>query len=255
MPLARLRQIAKTYFSNGPDFEVQFRTTSPKKLRQIFLTHGCVIVREALDPARVRALRAPFEEVFANDKFQFFDADYARHGSLFDILSDKKFDQFLRLVFADHEIIQTFGQGRRVAGLESSTAWQQPLQIHIDAQVHHFEFTVNFWIPLDDCGIRAPSMQLLPRNYLQTRAFVGFTPEVQRAGEEMLLGHFLPDRFQDETIKAAFGQNCWCRPVMKVGDLIISSNWILHGSYRTPEMKEGRMSLELRYRGDKIDIR
>jgi hypothetical protein len=34
---------------------------------------------------------------------------------------------------------------------------------------------------------------------------------------------------------------------VKPGDVIVSSNWIIHGSYRSPEMKKGRTSAEVRY--------
>jgi hypothetical protein len=36
--------------------------------------------------------------------------------------------------------------------------------------------------------------------------------------------------------------------------VIIASNWIIHGSYRTPDMTKGRTSAELRFIGSHLDV-
>jgi hypothetical protein len=41
---------------------------------------------------------------------------------------------------------------------------------------------------------------------------------------------------------------------MRTGDLIVASNWLIHGSYRTPQMSQGRVSVELRFIGTDLDI-
>ena len=42
--------------------------------------------------------------------------------------------------------------------------------------------------------------------------------------------------------------------MLKAGDLIVASNWLIHGSYRTPDMHKGRTSIELRFIGTDLDI-
>jgi O-acetylhomoserine/O-acetylserine sulfhydrylase-like pyridoxal-dependent enzyme len=51
-----------------------------------------------------------------------------------------------------------------------------------------------------------------------------------------------------------FGDDCLFHPVMKAGDLIVSSNWIIHGSYHTPEMTQTRTNIEIRFMGEKLDV-
>ena len=41
---------------------------------------------------------------------------------------------------------------------------------------------------------------------------------------------------------------------MRPGDLIVSSNWIIHGTFQTETMKTGRTSIEVRYIGDKREV-
>jgi hypothetical protein len=60
--------------------------------------------------------------------------------------------------------------------------------------------------------------------------------------------------FDVNAVTGEFGSECFFHPVMRPGDVIIASNWIIHSSYRTPEMKKGRKSVEVRFIGDDIDI-
>ena len=43
-------------------------------------------------------------------------------------------------------------------------------------------------------------------------------------------------------------------PLMKPGDVVVASNWVVHGSYRMPGMAKGRASMELRFIGAFPDI-
>ena len=60
--------------------------------------------------------------------------------------------------------------------------------------------------------------------------------------------------FDVNAVTSEFGPERFFHPVMRPGDVIIASNWIIHSSYRTPEMKKGRKSVEVRFIGDDIDI-
>jgi len=72
-------------------------------------------------------------------------------------------------------------------------------------------------------------------------------------GEQWNRGYFNREAFEIDSVIARFGSRCFLRPVLRPGDLIISSNWILHGSYRTAAMRKGRSSVEVRFIGDKRD--
>ena len=113
---------------------------------------------------------------------------------------------------------------------------------------------MNFWTPLSDCGIDSPTLQVVPLDYLNTRSYSGYVGKLLRGDEDFNLGYFANGVFDIQAVTKSFGKNCFLRPVMDAGDLIISSNWLIHGSYRTPAMTIGRTSIELRYIGTDLDI-
>jgi ectoine hydroxylase-related dioxygenase (phytanoyl-CoA dioxygenase family) len=126
--------------------------------------------------------------------------------------------------------------------------------LHLDSQIHRFQFTVNFWVPFQDCGIDAPSLQVVPLDYIRTRDYSGFTGRRLRKQESFQYSYFRKGAFSPSAVRAAFGKNCFLPATLKAGDLVIASNWLIHGSYRTPAMTKGRTSIELRFIGTDLDI-
>ena len=141
-------------------------------------------------------------------------------------------------------------------GGKAQLDWQPPLALHVDSFFHEFWFTVNFWVPFDDCGIEAPGLQLLPINYRDTRRYAGFSRQPVhpfRDGAENSQ-YFPSEAISIERLQRDFGEDCLFRPAMAPGDVIIASNWIIHGSHRTADMTRGRSSIEIRYVGTCPDI-
>ena len=137
---------------------------------------------------------------------------------------------------------------RRISGIEEDTTWQKPLDLHLDAEFHSFAFTTNFWIPFHECGVECPTMQLVPLDHLKTREYSGYTGTKLGEGQ-WHKGFFSREALEIDRVVDTFGRNCFLRPILRPGDLIVSSNWILHGSYRTQDMKKGRTSVEVRFIG------
>jgi len=232
---------------------------TPEALREIYLRYGCAFVRKAVPLDLIEKTRAAIDKAYETTSEEHVYGKQIRAasgGALsgYELVSDPKLKQFLDLVYSGQFYFRKNATARRIIGKKAQPNAQQPLPFHIDAQFHRFQFTVNFWVPLQDCGIAAPSLQVLPLDYRNTRAYSGYTGSILRPGEPFRFGYFANRVFDPDVVLAAFGEQAMLHPPMRAGDLIVSSNWIIHGSYRTPEMEEGRTSVELRFIGTDLDI-
>lgn len=233
-----------------------------ESLYKTYIADGCAVVRSAVPVDKLETVGRSVNEVFDSKSIRhhFYDEQYREHvggqATLFELVDTPLLQGFLKEVYAQRAWWPSFATARRVAApTTTSETYQPPLEFHVDAALHMFEFTVNFWIPFNDCGVDAPSLQLIPVDLHRTREFVGFTGEEHRPGESMRLGHFKPqdEIFTEEKIRHTFGSDSFFRPAMNPGDVIVSSNWVLHASYQTPSMTKGRTSVELRFSNGEID--
>jgi hypothetical protein len=212
---------------------------TPESLRQAYLDHGCAIVRRAVPLELLDKVRAAIDAAYEHTTdVHVYDRDIKavtdRALTGYEVVGDPKFRQFLDLVFSGQWYLRKNATARRIAGTIQDQGWQEPLSFHLDSQIHRFQFTVNFWVPFQDCGIDTPSLQVVPLDYVRTRDYSGYTGRPLRKKEDFHLAYFSEGVFEAEAIRAAFGENCLLRPVLNAGDLIVSSNWLIHGSHRTP---------------------
>ena len=232
---------------------------TPQALREAFLVHGCAIVRRAVDAKLLDRVRSAVEAAYeTTSDVHVYDRDIRavtkRALSGYEVVGDPKLRQFLKVVYAGQFHLRKNATARRIEGSAQKSGWQEPLLLHLDSQIHRPQFTVNFWVPFQDCGVDRPVLQVVPLDYIRTRSYSGFTGEPLRAREDFNLAYFKQNVFEVDAVRQAFGENCLLRPVMQAGDLIVASNWLIHGSYRTPAMTTGRISLELRFIGTALDI-
>ena len=233
---------------------------TPARLHRVFLQHGCAVVRNVISqPVLERVREVVVDSYTKTGDLHVYDTDIRANsnGALsgFELVDVPLLRRLLALVYEGQEWREHNVAARRIEGTGGGQGWQSPLDLHLDCQIHPFEFTTNFWIPFQDCGVDSPVVQLLPIDYQRTRRYSGFTGVPLREGEQWHLGYFPEHAFDPSIVADEFGPECFYRPIMKPGDAIISSNWIIHGSYRTPAMKKGRMSVEVRFIGSKTDVR
>jgi hypothetical protein len=234
---------------------------TPEILRAAYVAHGCAVVRGAIDLDMIASLRRITSDIYdRTSSVHVHDPEIAEatqgERSGFDLISHPALKRFLDLIFVGQRYRREDSTARRISGTEMQSDWQPPLELHVDSYFHQFWFTVNFWVPFDECGMDAPCLQLLPVNYRETRRYVGFSRQPVHEYRDgtgnsryFPAGTLAPDRVQQD-----FGEGCLFRPTMKPGDVIIASNWIVHGSYRTPNMRSGRSSMEVRFIGQAPDI-
>jgi hypothetical protein len=232
---------------------------TPETLHQTFLKFGCAVVRGGVDREVQRTIRAAVDVAYqGTSDAHVYDKDISKasEGRLsgWELVDTALLQNFLALTFSGQEWRRAYIAARRIQGVRDNPDWQRPLELHLDSQFHGFDFTVNFWVPFDRCGVDAPSLQLIPLSYQKTREYSQYTGELLREGEPYYFGYFRSDIVDPSAAIEAFGPECFLRPAMEPGDVIVSSNWIIHGSHRTPDMEKGRMNAELRFIGSKLDI-
>jgi hypothetical protein len=228
-------------------------------LRETFLHYGCAIVRNSVSPDLIEKARAAIANAYETASgVHVYDKEIkAASGGVFngfELVGHPTLRRFLDLVFSGQLYFRKNATARRIRGEEAKSSWQEPLALHLDAQFHRFQFTVNFWMPLQDCGIDAPSLQVVPLDYISTRNYSGYTGCMLRIGEPFRFGYFANRALDPDVVTATFGEKAFLRPIMKAGDLVVASNWLIHGSYSTPDMTRGRTSIELRFIGTDLDV-
>jgi hypothetical protein len=164
-------------------------------LHRTFLDHGCAVVRDVIPIARLAATRdaisAAYEKT-ADPHVHDPDIRSISGGKLsgFELVDLPLLKGFLGRIFRGRYWKEHSVSARRVQGTELDQQWQRPLDLHLDCQVHSFLFTVNFWIPFDECGVHAPSVQLVPISYKETRAYAGYTGTQLRSDGQWNEGYF-----------------------------------------------------------------
>jgi len=236
------------------------REWTPQTLRDAYLAHGCAIVRGAVDPAMLDRLREAIDRAYlkTSDVHVYDAAIREADGELtgFEVADTSLLRGFLDLLYAGQAYKGANVAARRVHGSsEVANNFQVPLKLHVDAQYHGPTFTVNFWTPLQACGVDSPTILLVPVDYKRTRAHVGFTGKKLREGGEFYTDFFDLGSMDVDVVKRTFGDDIFLCPVMAVGDVVIASNWIIHGSHHTATMTQGRKSVEVRFIGTRMDVR
>jgi|SRR5262245_47862875 len=224
-------------------------------LRDAFFAHGCAIVRGAVDVEYLARLAVSVDRAYQRtseahvNEGEIVAAGFGVSG--FEIGDQPLLRGLLDAVFRGRENYQpAYVAARRVHGQKKDESFQPPLDLHVDAQYHGPRFVVNFWLPLQACGVDRPTILLVPVDRHRTRAHVGFTGERLRQGGDWYLDWFDLDTMTVDRVRDAFGDDCFLHPVMARGDVVIASSWIIHGSWWTKAMTRGRKSVEVRYIGD-----
>lgn len=113
-----------------------------------------------------------------------------------------------------------------------------PLAFHQDQTIMQRP-VVNVWIPLSDCGIVSPSLEIAVtggRNKaLETSPLAGSDIPADRA------------RIEDATVLEEFGGDSLWRPAFQIGDVLVFNGMTPHRTYLTAQMTEPRLSCELRF--------
>jgi len=112
----------------------------------------------------------------------------------------------------------------------------QALPFHQDQHILQTPL-LNVWIPLAECGVHAPGLEVVVTDRRDLLAVAG-PPEhavpVERA------------RIDERLVLEMFGPGALWHPNLRPGDVLVFAGTTIHRSHVTPQMTKPRLSVELR---------
>jgi hypothetical protein len=254
-------------WSGAPDSEapmrpeVDFQTARVEEIVEQYFRHGCVLLRRFCAVAALADFREKVDLVHREVNQVHIGPSHLLERGLqlpqYYLFSQKHYD-LLQAVYGDLGYSELEGNvTRRMDPQGRGGGWQAPLPPHLDACVHPPGFTVNFWVPLQPCGVDLPSLGVVCTSFDEVLRYTGYSEaKIWNDAEEPGLswGHFRPEMkamWRDdpqliESFKQQFDSKIWL-PEYDFGDAMMSSNWTLHFTHAAKTMNIPRINLELRF--------
>lgn len=247
------------------------------KIRKAIFDHGCALIRGLVDEKRIEMFA-----MFAENTFDSCD----RIARIFDVKDDEPLDEISHPGFRKFVMNRRIGQievpefeffnggislsdllmtdagtrefvqsvlggvwfpgammARRVSPSKAkqSKCWQQPICMHCDGPIlSKHTFSINFWVPLTDCVGTAPSLQLVPGPFAPLQELLRHDANASTVDVE------LQEQMERHYSSGEDGRQRFV-PRLRRGDVLVFHNWIVHGTYATPDMTYDRTSFELRF--------
>ena len=260
---------------NYPDY--LYRDVSSETVRADLLNKGSLVLRGAIEPANLDKIYKVLDLIYAeterlpaaerqrlagsHDTEQIrrghvYDPEFSdRSGfSYFDPMKESGLWSLLSKSFPESILSPSITAGSRRVRPDwehQFRTWErvtaEAAGFHVDAQYHyHHMLNVNIWTPLHDCGVCAPSLSVALASPAETARYLDYSPEgyEPRKGDTALMHHFRTERMQPHLIQqAGYAINS---PVLRKGDVLILTNFTMHGTFMTSAMTQPRTSVELR---------
>jgi hypothetical protein len=242
--------------------QVDFRTAEPDRIVSTLLHRGCVLLRNFVDTTALAQTYDMMVKAYEHVEKFHIQPGHLRELELpmySDILFSQQHYTLLSKVFGgrDYEISAETAS-RRVGRIRQPPHWQGPLGPHLDAFIHAPRFTVNFWIPFQECGVDAPGLGVVEAPFADILAFTGYDNGAQLWADPAPVGEFTRFRpamqamcrHRDPAVIAELHERFRDRirtPSFTPGDAMMLTNWTLHLTHATPAMTKTRENLELRF--------
>jgi hypothetical protein len=244
--------------------KVDFRSATPQAIVSTLLHQGSVLLGNFVDTAALGRAYDLMVQVYESGKVErkHVHPEHLRDQGLpmfSDILFTPRHYDVLNTVFGDREYqVSGYTASRRMAFVAKPPHWGLPLSPHLDAFLNSVDFTVNFWIPFQPCGVEAPALGVVLAPFDEIVAYTGYQngaivwDDPERFKQ---LPRFRPamkalccdsDPAAIAEMKQQFGDRIRT-PAFVPGDAMMLTNWTLHFTHATPEMTKTRENLELRF--------
>lgn len=265
--------------------ELENRSADAGAIADLIKTKGAALLRNALEEGYVGTIKANLARIYelnarreAGDKaaaalFQGQDLAGIRNGdvtvplyeslfgaetSILAYLENPGFLDVCRRVFKGGKHENTGRNTLMTVHPPAETADNATvgIRLHTDGMYYDDErFGLTVWIPLDPCGRAAPGLELVIADHHDVRAYSGFDLRRPAPAERKWNWHkYRPGAFETDVIRAHYGARVVV-PEFRPGDVLIFSNWTIHGTHRTPEMTGRRSAIHLRVEGAAFDPR
>lgn len=247
------------------DMKTYIKGKTEKEFKEKLTKNGFVVLLNAISPEVIDEMNATLDEVYeraeTDDSLGEAEKNTVRTAliseslfkkytgkSFFDLFNDPLYslgNYFFSGIFHKNEW-STVSRRVKPPQCDNLQHFQLPIQPHIDAMYHGAqEFVLNFWTPLEDCGLDKPTLLAYLSGPDQVSSLVQFDqqtftfdPKIQESVEKGSAP------FLDELPCFYF--------ILNKGDLVVISNWTLHSGYANTSMPHPRMSVELRASGDQF---
>jgi hypothetical protein len=245
-------RLSRLFKDHQPEYVVDASVANLASLPALLGRWGAVQLRSCFAPEHLRSIRAAADDIYAGR-----DAFIAAGG----VPSEAERRRYLRRTIPLDEISVGgktateilaspifFDVARAYLRREPECAPNSFVRLlvpgaDIQALPFHQDQTIlerpllNAWIPLSECGVRAPGLELVltsGRKLLKVAGPPDSYIPVERA------------RIDEAAVLAEFGAGTLWRPVCVPGDALVFTGATVHRTHVTPAMTEPRLSCELR---------
>jgi len=220
---------------------------------KLMIEHGMVIVREVYSPSLIEDIDAAFNQKRASQEHASVQNALTAEQSInFTLQAIRAFDIEINGVVAAYRLamplmdmaslamkedcwIGTESYFRRVEPTDTADGLGLRLPFHQDQNILG-EPVVNFWVPFTNCGVDAPSLELVSRRLDEIE-----TPDRH---DRNLYGQ-MGAEIDEELIHERYGDDL-VAPVMAVGDAILFLGTTIHRTHIAPGMTKARNSVDVR---------
>lgn len=134
-----------------------------------------------------------------------------------------------------HVEISPYSFVRRVEPDDEEAGAAHRLPFHQDQKILQSSL-INIWAPFRDCGVTAPSLEVVARRL--------FTLEANQSHERNVYGQLGAEIPADQVLKSH--GDALVAPTLSAGDALIFLGTTIHRTYIVPGMSERRDSVDLR---------
>jgi hypothetical protein len=243
--------------------KVDFQKASIEEILHLYFINGCVLLQNFTKIGNLSKLITLVDTLYKEiDDVHICPRDLRQRSlsQFHEYLFEEKHYVLLNDIFNGAYRVSEDTVTRRIDSVARTGQWTAPLGPHLDAFIHSFAFTVNFWIPFRECGVEAPSLGVVRAPFPEILRFSGYdgNPEANGPAGEWNLSRFdgAMRRLVDnarldavEQLRPLFGDRVWT-PTYSLGDAMMLSNWTLHFTNASPGMSQRRGNVELRFLSD-----
>jgi hypothetical protein len=230
-------------------------TLSDGGIPETIQQYGCAFISRCFDPLKLVDTLDHMNDLYAALGTPHIQPPHLRqlnHPPFHEYLFDDRHYKLLDDLFKDNQWVISESTSTRRIGPENNT-YMPALCPHLDAFYHSFDFTVNFWVPLQPCGDgTTPGLSVYPQSRKRAEQTVGFIGSPVRIGRGWNFDYFdarwermrhSPKLVADFTREQA---SVCCSPSFELGDALLLTNWVLHATGPgSPQAR--RTNMELRF--------
>ena len=228
-------------------------------LEKIYLMHRSLICN---DPSAIKFFTSwGIEEIKAlengNCSLKQYEAQFGEIASTCSFLEDLKFQQTCSLIFKDGKYHRTGTD--TLMTVSPSHQYEGYSTVGIDMHTDGMYFNdslygLTVWIPLQECGRDAPSLDVIVADHHEVRRKSGFALNRPSLGEKQFnFHHYKKDFFAEQNLRQHFPLESFLTPEFTPGDVMLFSNWAIHGTNRNLGLSLSRSAIQLRLEGNHFD--